>query len=165
MSEDVYKKYHDVLFKWCLGKTKRIIDAEDLLQDIYYQIIKAYSKEIIILDEERFIWKIAYYTWCKKIRDYEKQRKTLNTSNEILETFKDDIDILKYVEKEEINDILKQHVSKLKEIYKVVINLYYYDDLSIKEIALKINSNESLIKYYLYKARIELRRCLENEKL
>ena len=161
MDNELYEKYYKDLFKWCLAKTRNYVDAEDLLQDISYQLIKSSSQNILIIDEERFIWKVAYYTWCKKVRDYNKQKKLVSLTNELENTIKDDIDILKQVETEEIKSILNNIIEKLDTKCKKCINLYYYEDLSIKEVADKLSMNESLVKYYLYQARNKIRSELE----
>ena len=77
---------------------------------------------------------------------------------------KSDIDILKMVETEEIKSILDNNITKLKEPIKTIVILYYYNDLSIKDIALLKKMKESLVKYYLYEARNKLRRIFENER-
>ena len=45
----------------------------------------------------------------------------------------------------------------LTEKEKNAFKLYYFDDLSIKEIANKLNNTESNIKYYLYSARNKIK--------
>ncbi len=157
-------KYDKELFIWCLKKCHNYLDAEDLRQDIYLQLVKAHSKNIIIQNEEHFLWKLAYYTWCKKVKEYEKRKKEITITAEMENIIKNDIDILKYVETEEIKNLLAINIKKFFEPLKTIVNLYYYQDLSIKEIAHKENMKESLVKYYLYEARKKLRRIIENEK-
>ena len=64
----------------------------------------------------------------------------------------------------EVKDILLKHISKLDITSKKCIILYYYEDLSVKEIANTLKMKDNLVKYYLYKARKQLRKELENEK-
>lgn len=164
MNKELVEKYDKKLFKWCLCKCHNYLDAEDLKQDIYLQIIKAQNKKIIIQNEEHFIWKVAYYTWCKKVKEYLKYKQDISITAEMENILKNDIDILKIVETEEIKTLLNNNINNFNEPIRTIVILYYYNDLSIKEIALKENMKESLIKYYLYEARNKLRRILENEK-
>ena len=164
MNKELIIKYDKQLFNWCLRKCHNYLDAEDLKQDIYLQIIKAKDKNIIIQNEEHFIWKVAYYTWCKKVKEDLKRKKEITITAEMENLLKNDIDVLKLVEQDEIKIILKNNIEKFGEPLKTIVKLYYYQNLSIKEIADKENMKESLVKYYLYEARKKLRRILENEK-
>ena len=166
MSDEFYNKYNNQLFKWCLTKANNYNDAEELLQEINYQLAVAFSRETLIIDEERFIWKVAYYTWCKKVKEYTSNKNAVSLTSELENTIKDSgIDVLKQVEMTEIKDLLLKHISKLDIISRKCIILYYYEDLSIKEIANTLKMKGNLVKYYLYKSRKKLRKELENEKI
>ncbi|MBE6153531.1 MAG: RNA polymerase sigma factor [Firmicutes bacterium] len=166
MNDELYNKYHNQLFRWCITKANNYSDAEDLLQEINYQLAVAFSRDVLIVDEERFIWKVAYYTWCKKVKEYNKNKNVVSITDEMESILKDEsIDILKQVEMTEVKDILLNHISKLDITSKKCIILYYYEGLSIKEIAKTLNIKENLVKYYLYKARNQLRKELENENI
>ncbi len=164
--EEVFFKYGPDIKKWCFSKTKNMLDAEDLFQEIQMQLFKASLKDPIILDEERFVWKIAYYTWCKKVRDYEKQKHFVSLSLEMSSTIEDSsMDILKEVEKNELSFVLQNFIEGLSEKLKQCIILYYYKDLSVKEISEMLHLKEGMVKYYLFQGRKKLRSDLENEKL
>lgn len=166
MSDELYNKYNNQLFRWCLTKANNSNDAEELLQEINYQLAVAFSRETLIIDEERFIWKVAYYTWCKKVKEYTSNKNAVSLTSELENTIKDNtIDVLKQVEMTEIKDLLLKHISKLDIISRKCIILYYYEDLSIKEIANTLKMKDNLVKYYLYKSRKKLRKELENEKI
>lgn len=166
MSDELYNKYNNQLFRWCLTKANNSNDAEELLQEINYQLAVAFSRETLIIDEERFIWKVAYYTWCKKVKEYISNKNAVSLTSELENTIKDNtIDVLKQVEMTEIKDLLLKHISKLDIISRKCIILYYYEDLSIKEIANTLKMKDNLVKYYLYKSRKKLRKELENEKI
>ena len=106
MNKELIEKYDKQLFNWCLRKCHNYLDAEDLKQEIYFQIINAKAKNIIIQNEEHFIWKIAYYTWCKKAKEYLKRKKEVFLTTEMENILKNDIDVLKIVETEEIKTLL-----------------------------------------------------------
>lgn len=165
MNKELLTKYDKQLFNWCLRKCHNYLDAEDLKQDIYLQIINAQAKNIIIQNEEHFLWKVAYYTWCKKAKEYLKKQREVTITAEMENVLKSEIDVLKLVEKEEVKTLLETNIDSFNEPLKMVVKLYYFEDLSIKEIAKLKNMQESLVKYYLYEARKKLRRIFENEKL
>ena len=166
MNNELYEKYYDQLFKWCLSKTKNYNDAEDLVQEINCQLIIAFSKDVLIINEERFIWKVAYYTWCKKTREYVKNKQLVSLTDELENTIKDQqIDVLKQVEADEIKGMLLNKISDLSEIARKCIILYYYENLSIKEVSEILKIKENLVKYHLHQSRNKLREELKKDDI
>lgn len=161
INETVFKYYEDV-FKWSLVKTKNFHQAEDLTQEIMEKIVTVFSRDTIIKDIDHYLWKIAYYTWCKKVKNYKDDRSYVNVETDTLYNYPDNVDILKELEEEEIKTNLQDEVNKLPKTMQQCIHLYYYEDLSIKEISDKLMMKESLVKYYLYEARKKLRRELND---
>ena len=139
-----------------------------IISQFYGIIIKMYFKEgekhhkehIHIIYNEYS----AVYNFDGQILEGElpnKQKKLVSLTDELVNTIKGDIDILKQVETEEIKSILNNIIEKLDTKCKNCINLYYYENLSIKEVADKLEISESLVKYYLYQARNKIRSELE----
>jgi RNA polymerase sigma factor for flagellar operon FliA len=54
-------------------------------------------------------------------------------------------DISKKVEEEELIDIIKQELSKMDEKEQLIIQLYYFEELSLKEITSILNISESRV--------------------
>ncbi|QMV45084.1 sigma-70 family RNA polymerase sigma factor [Cohnella cholangitidis] len=61
------------------------------------------------------------------------------------------------------NERLSAAIHKLDYIYREVIALYYYNGLSVLEIAEHIGSNENTVKARLSRGRSKLKRMLEEE--
>lgn len=66
-----------------------------------------------------------------------------------------------FLDKERETEILKE-IASLKYKQKVVVVLYYYDELSVKEIAAVTGSTEGTVKTRLFAARRKLSKTLEN---
>lgn len=58
-------------------------------------------------------------------------------------------------------DILKKELQKLDILYREVLILFYYEELSIKEISMILNEKEGTIKSRLSRGRMLLRKALE----
>ena len=102
---------------------------------------------------ENLIWKIAYNLWCTKAKNYikEKNNTTFDENNELgYET-----QMLDKIIYKEIENNLDSIGLTNKE--KTIFNMYYINDLSIKEISKKINTKEANIKYFLYSARNKIK--------
>ena len=55
-------------------------------------------------------------------------------------------------------------IDSLKEQYKTVVILFYFQELKIKEIAQIMDIPEGSVKVYLYRAKKQMRRWLEADK-
>ena len=128
--------------------------AQDVVQDTFIQVIKKYNTLKNKESEKAWIMKIATNQcknqlrsqWFKKIISYEEEQELENKTTEM--EIKEDR-ILKYI-------------YELKEKYKEVILLYYYQEMSIKEIASALEKKESNIQQLLKRAREQLKRRMEN---
>ena len=84
--------------------------------------------------------------WFKKIISYEEEQELENKTTEM----------------EIKEDYTLKYIYELKEKYKEVILLYYYQEMSIKEIASALGKKESNIQQLLKRAREQLRRRMED---
>lgn|SRR5574344_60203 len=150
--EELYDKYFDKIYKWSLKKTNNKEDAEDLTNNVFISIFEYFNNNIEINKIENLIWKIAYNLWCTKAKEYIKENKNIEMDENIYGNTQDMID--KIIYNEIINNLDNYN---LTEKEKNAFKLYYFDDLSIKEIANKLNNTESNIKYYLYSARNKIK--------
>jgi RNA polymerase sigma-70 factor, ECF subfamily len=134
--------------------------AEDLTQEIFvkcYQKLEQYQKKSSL---KSWIWRIAI-NHCK---DYLRSwhHKHIVVSEEKLmhapsqETEVEDQVIQRYEDEE-----LVKTVWSLPDTYKEVIYLYYFEELTIKEISYLTNVNQNTIKTRLKRAKEILKESLE----
>ncbi len=83
---------------------------------------------------------------------YEESGKTINTN--FAEVF----------EKAEVKETLAKVIDKLKEKERMVISLYYYEELTLKEISLVMNLSEARISQLHTKAISKLKESLVDLK-
>ncbi|MCL2618259.1 MAG: sigma-70 family RNA polymerase sigma factor, partial [Defluviitaleaceae bacterium] len=70
----------------------------------------------------------------------------------------------KMFSKREIKDILTQAIQKLSKNEQIVLSLYYFDELTQKEISMSINVSESRVSQIHSKALFKLSRLLGRHK-
>lgn len=68
------------------------------------------------------------------------------------------------LEREGMNKILQNHLKKLKERDRIILALYYYEDLTLNEIALLLGLSEARISQIVGKLLIQLRAALNRTK-
>ena len=144
----VYDKYFDQIYSWALKKTNNKEDAEDLTNNIFLAIFEYFNKNITVQKLDNLIWKIAHNIWYLKAKNYIKEKDNV-TLDEVNTSYNE-----KYLDKVIYNDIINNLTNiDLTEREFLSFELYYCNDLSIKEISIKLKTSESNIKYYLYSAR------------
>lgn len=161
--------YGDMLFKLCLIRLQNVQDAEDVVQEVFYQYMK--RSEDFESDEHEKAWlfkvavngcrKIWRSAWKRRKSDEEWQDKAEET--ESYRTFSGTSEPEQYsLEKEKRQELLSA-VMALPVKYREVIHLFYYQGLSVKAIAEITNRGESTVTSQLTRGRELLRKSLREE--
>ena len=151
--DKIYDKYYYKVYYWAIKKTKNKEDAEDLTNSVFLAIFEYLSKDINIEKIDNLIWKIAYNLWCTKAKKYIKEKNNVVFEEEYQIGYKTDM-VDKIIYKEIINNLDDIGLTS-KE--KVSFQMYYINDLSIKEISKELNTKEANIEFYLYSARNKIK--------
>ena len=150
--ELLIKQESDKLYKIAFLHVRNKEDALDVIQESVYKAFISIEK----LKNPDF-----FSTWLVKI--------LIRTAYRVLEQRK----VLAFIDDDSITDLLDKEVpeyeqqvdlsyavSKLKNNYQTVIILFYYNDLSIRDISKTLEKPEGTIKTYLRRARIELKKVI-----
>lgn len=136
------------IYVWSLSRVSNPTEAEDLCSDIITAVIE--SAEKLKCDEAfyGFVWQIASNTYKNYLR-----RKTRHPSAEMDENLPDCEDVLSDIcDKEELN-LLRRELALLSLRYRVCTVAYYFDGLSVREIASKYGFTPETVKVILFKSR------------
>lgn len=147
-SDEIIKKYIDMVYRLALSRTKSRTHADDVVQEVFLRYISAERK--FESDEHIKAWLI---------------RVTINCSNSIFESswFKKTVPLTEEIvfdtpEKGEVY----YAVLELPRKYRTVIHLFYYEDMPISEIAKCTGEKISTVKSQLHRGRKMLREKLKN---
>ena len=145
------------IFSYCVAKTPTREEAEDLSQEILYELIK--SAENIRDDKAfyAFMWGVAgnvYKQWYRK--------KLKNNTCDLAEDIVSDDAVVE----EDNHDIylLRRELTLLSEKYRKATILYYIEGLSCSEISSALAISESMVKYLLFKSRKILKEGMSMER-
>ena len=142
------KSYEIDLYKVAIAMTKNDYDALDCIQEA---ILQAYISIKDLRQDEYF------KTWLIKILInkcnalLKKNKKILNLDVSIAENDK--------VEQSDRLE-LKDSINNLDSNLKIIVILYYYEDMSIKDISESLNIPQGTIKSRLSRARSKLKEML-----
>ncbi|MGL5328727.1 MAG: sigma-70 family RNA polymerase sigma factor [Peptostreptococcaceae bacterium] len=145
------KSYEIDLYRVAISMTKNEDDALDCIQET---ILQAYINIKNLKNNEYFkTWLIRILiNQCKAL--IEKNKKIVELKN---------IDMQNLYEQEDEIYGIKEEIDKLDEDLKILVILYYYQDMSVKDISESLQIPEGTIKSRLSRARNKLKEVLSME--
>jgi len=151
--DEVVDKYADMVYRIAFTQMKNKSDAEDIFQEVFLKLCK--SDKVFETDEYVKAWLIRVtINTCKKTFVSPWKQRRAEMPEKLPEHL---IHEDKYEEDSELASI----VGLLPEKYRVVIYLFYFEDMSVADIAETLNSTASTVKSQLSRARGILRKKLE----
>ena len=152
-------EYYPRVYTHILGRVKDPEVTKDLTQETWLRAFRAI---------QRFRGESSFYSWLYRIAenvctDYFRKQKhdteSLHTVDErcITQTHSDPS---RDLERQELRAYLRAAIQHLTQRRKQVFLLYYAQDLSIKQIAARLNRSEGTIKTHLCNARLQLQEYL-----
>lgn len=155
--EDAYRQiieeYGNKLLRTCYLILKDREEAEDVVQETF---IKVFQK----LDT--FKENSSFFTWIYAIalnlcRDRLRKKQDMLT---LEDEWVGENDVEFHVEKNIDREILRKEIFDMNSLYREVLVLFYFEELSIKEISNLLNEKEGTIKSKLSRGRNILRESL-----
>lgn len=151
--------YKDRAFTLVKRILKNEQDAEEVLQDVF---LKAFYSLSTFRGKSKFstwFYRIAYNTALTKLSSKKRKIEMEMTSIENHFNLKEPDNKL-YSETSSAETYILKILEKMPTRYAVVINLFYIDNLSLKEISEVIDTSISNVKVMLYRSRNILRDLL-----
>lgn len=155
-------EYGDMLFKLSLLRLQNVQDAEDVVQEVFYQYLRHKGAFESKEHEKAWLIKVALNA-CRKLwrsawsRHHSMEPLEQELFGEAVPGTED------AVVKGEAQKTVFDAVTALSPKYRDVIHLFYYEEMSIKEIAEATGRRESTVTSQLCRARDLLKKALREE--
>ncbi len=152
--EWIIKEYSDMVYRiaMCYGRTKE--DAEDIFQEVFLRLVR-YMERLESIEHVRN-WLIRVSVNCGKTHRMKARKNQVLPLDEMLvakeQTEQSDLEWKVYVA-----------VKSLPEKYRIIIHLYYYEEMSVREISECLNRKEGTVKSQLARGRLLLKKKLGKE--
>ncbi len=164
--EELMRRNQRDLLKLAYLISGNYADSEDIVQETFVQ---AYLKRNTIKEPEYFkTWLIRMMTriaW-RYLKKKNRERPAGDTMEEWEPNARESADsVLKIVERKEESEELYQAVLRLPVKQRTMVILYYFEDMSVKEIAKLSGCLEGTVKSRLYGARKRLKEELYSSGL
>jgi RNA polymerase sigma factor (sigma-70 family) len=143
------EKYKDMIFRIALNYFGNTYDADDMVQDV---LMKLYSSSKAFESEEH----ARYWLIRVTINACKNSLRTPRRRNIALDEVSATVT---FAFKEQSN--LFKTVMGLPEKYRTVLYLFYYEDLSVREIAQLLKIKESAVTTRLSRSRERLKQKLK----
>jgi len=129
-------------------------DAQDILQETLIKYMQKAPSFRTMEHEKAWVLKVAN-NLCKDMLRFRKRNRYIHL---------DELSEMPEDAGKSYGDETIVKVFSLKEKYKQVIYLHYYEELAVKEIANVLNISEEAVKKRLERGRAMLRQMLETER-
>ena len=145
--ENIIAEYGDMVYRLAISRVKNKEEAEDIFQEVFLKIYEKMPEFVSKENEKYWIIRVTI-NLSKNALTTAWKRKVVPLENDI--TFKE----------QEVNDVYFE-VLRLPLKYRTIIQLFYYEDLTIQEIAEIMKTNVNTVKTRLKRAREKLKSRLE----
>jgi len=149
---ELYEHLNKPLFAFVLARTSSREDALDILQDVFIDLWRSFSKFKYSSDKQfyAFVYKISR----RKLSKYYNNSVSHDEFDERFVKHNYEIDTEDY-------RLLKKAIGQLDEKYREVLELRYWADLSFSDIAQILDSQESATKVRHHRAIKKLNEILK----
>lgn len=148
--ENILKKYADTVYRIAFVRVKNTSDAEDITQEVFVRFIK--RDPVFENEEHEKAWFIRVAVNCSKtllLSPWRTRRSDTEKDVPVFDTEKSDV---------------WYAVSSLPEQMRVVIHLFYYENMSVSEISAATGKSVSAVKTALHRSRQKLKEILTEEE-
>ena len=155
-------KYKDMIFTLALRMVGNREEAEEIAQDAFVKTYRSLESFKGTSKFSTWLYRIVYNTSL----DYLKKKKRTVNSDHIDEVNEADIghmqDAMSYIEAKEKKQIIENALLQLPEEERVLLTLFYFEELSLKEITKVVNISYDNVKIKLHRSRKKLYHILKN---
>lgn len=150
-TEAIVNEYSEMVYRLAYSQMHSKVDADDVYQEVFLRYIK--KRPIFENKTHEKAWFIRVtINCCKKMWSSSWFKRIVPLTEDI-----------SFMPKE-YQDLYRQ-LERLPRKYRMVIHLYYYEELSSEEIAQLLTLKPSTVRTQLTRGRKKLREILEGESL
>jgi len=150
------EKYKDMVFSLAIKITKNREEAEEVSQDSF---IKAFKAIHTFKGDSKFstwLYKISYHNCIDRVNKNARKYNTDRIDEVIENRIKATEDTMQTIERKERAELMNDCLLELPEDERSILWLFYYKELSLKEIMEVTSLSQANLKVKLHRARKKL---------
>lgn len=145
-------EYRDKIFGFAMEKTRNVDKADELASDIICEVYRSFLRADNIVNVDGYVYRVARNVWAKYVRRLAESRSFENIDSVVIPYYDkrgdDDSDTI---------EALRREIGYLSERQRQVVYMHYYRELSVNEIAKRLNISSGTVKWHLSDARTKLK--------
>ena len=157
--EKIYLEYREKVFRYVRGKMASTADAEDVTSEIFLKVfssLDSYDEEKATLST--WIYTITHNTVCNYYREQSKRALSLEENALCSDT---DDGVMSEIENEILKENLAIALETLTEREQDIIVLYYYHEIPLRDIAIKMGITYTNAKFIKHQAINKLKHIMK----
>lgn len=156
-------RYSEMVYRLAYSLVKDRYDADDIYQEVFTSYIKK-NPQFESKEHEKAWFIRVTVNCCKNFWKSAWQNRTEGLMEAVQKNREDMVaGTEESADKEAQNLAMIEQVKLLPEKYRIVIHLFYYEDMSVEEIGKVLKSKPSTIRTQLTRARRLLEKRLKEE--
>lgn len=161
----IVNEYHNMIFRTAMGFVHSKEDAEDITQETFLKAYRALNKFKGDSEISTWLYRIAVNTSLNFLKHKNNRRVIFNTDNNLIERVNNAGSVENNPEqkviKTETDRLVKDAIDSLPEKQRTAFILSRYNDLSQKQVAVIMNTTEGAVEQLLQRAKVNLKKILE----
>ena len=162
-AEAVIRTYSDMVYRIAYARTGNKEDADDIYQEVFLRYIR--KKPAFSSEEHAKAWLIKVSVNCARKFMGKRQKNEERSKNldEVLLSRENDslaaegVTVEEQYLEEERDAQLHRELQKLDSDTRLLLHLYYFEEMKTKEIAKLLHKSETAVRVALSRARTKLR--------
>ncbi len=158
-------EYLPKIYGFCrmkLGAVDDAAEAEDLAQDIAYEVLRTIHAGKEIRDLGAFVWSVSNHVFCNLVRRKKRSgERCFAPLEEGMQIADPHVDLqADYVLREQLA-LLRRELAMMTGNYRQTVIMHYFDGLSCEEIGRRLGRSAGTVKWWLHDARRIIKEGME----
>ena len=145
-------EYKDRIFGYAMDKMRNIDQAQELASDIICEVYCSFLKSDDIANLDGYVYRIAQNMRARYINRLVTGRRMENIDNMVI-PYNDE----PRIEDAEDIEALRREIGYLTDRQRLIVYMYYYDNMQVADIAEKLRISAGTVKWHLSDARSKLK--------
>ena len=145
-------EYRDRIFGFAMEKTRNVDQADELASDIICEVYRSFLRGGDIVNVDGYVYRIARNVWAKYVRRLTENRSFEDIDNVVIPYYDSRGD-----DNSEEIAALRREIGYLSDRQRQIVYMHYYRELSVSEIAKRLNISAGTVKWHLSDARTKLK--------
>lgn len=167
--EEIVRNYNVMVYTLAYRVLKNHEEAEELAQDVFLKVYQSLDSFNMKSKISTWIYRITYNSSINKYKSQKRKIDTIGIDDSVEFSISSSPDAHHDISLKEKRKIINDSILKLPETDKIIVTLYYYEELSVKEIAEIVGISVNNVKIKLHRSRqklfVELKDKVGQEKI